>query len=129
MQNIILSALLLLTPPQEFGGVPGAISDFCRQRLGSQIARMGGLFNPSDAGQEGIPKRRILGYSVTSSTSFLWYEHGGRGYHQHLVRFDTLNPNSIQASFVFIRSKHKDIYELLGDEEFLKSSRSPENEL
>jgi len=108
---------------------PGMIKAFCDHHFGQDIAAKGEPFNSTDVIEAGIPRRRIIDYFVTSTTSFLWYEHGGRGYHQHLVRFNTARPEEIQASYVFINSKHTRISDLIKDREFLEANLSKSHEL
>ena len=90
---------------------------------------MGQPFNATDIVKEGVPTRRILGYFVTSTASFLWYEHGGRGYHQHLIRFSTAKPEKIEASYVFIKPSHGNIEQLIKDTEFLRTHVAKHDEL
>ncbi len=108
---------------------PGVIAAFCAKLLHGDIAAKDEPFNSTDIVEKGVPTRRIVDYFVTSATSFLWYEHGGRGYHQHLVKFNTVRPEEIQASYVFISSKHARIIDLIKDTEFLRSHVSKEREL
>ena len=50
-------------------------------------------FNATDVGGVGrpnqppLPHRRFLRAGLVGGTWFIWYEHGGRGYHAHLVLY------------------------------------------
>ena len=130
MQKIALFLFVLVIIPVVYASdePPGVITDFCVQILGGDIAFKSEPFNATDVITEELPSRRILGYFVTSSTSYLWYEHGGRGYHQHLVRFSTSSPSNIQASYVFAKSQHRHIDALIRDSEFLRNHVSKDKE-
>lgn len=108
---------------------PGVITEFCAKIFGGDIAGVDQPFNATDIVNKGKPTRRILHYIVTRATSFLWYEHGGRGNHQHLVRFNTAKPEEVQASYVFTDTKHKSIESLIKDTEFLRSHVADNGEL
>lgn len=131
MKRLSLSVLLFsaaLAAASE--SPPGAIGEFSAIHFPDGIAAKGQPFNATDVIEEGRPSRRIVAYLVTSSASFLWYEHGGRGYHQHLVRFDTLEPEAVAASYVFLESPpHQQIGDLIADTEFLKRHESRNSEL
>jgi hypothetical protein len=95
-----------------------------------QIADIGKPFNSTDVKKENLPSRRIIDFAVTSITSCLWYEHGGRGHHQHLVIFNTINPKEIHKAYIFIKPvQHKTIFELLDDRALLESCESDTNHL
>lgn len=119
---IIAAAALLIAFGVHAGGEPpGVITEFCAKKLGSDIAGVNQPFNAIDVVKEGVPTRRMLGYFVTSISSFLWYEHGGRGHHQHLVIFNTTRTEEVKASYVFINTKHQSVEGLIKDTEFLRS--------
>jgi len=127
--SLIVVVLLSVTTVMAKDEPPSVITVFCGKHFGQDIAAKGEPFNSTDVIKEGVPRRRIIDYFVTSTTSFLWYEHGGRGYHQHLVRFKTTRPEEIQASYVFISTKHAQISELIKDREFLEGHLSKSQEL
>ena len=108
---------------------PRVITDFCRIHFPEGIAAKGEAFNATDAMERGQPFRRIVAYMVSSSTSLIWYEHGGRGYHQHLVRFNTVKPEEVVASSVFAKPPHTRIGELVSDAEYLNAHTSDGREL
>jgi len=99
---------------------PGVIGEFSSIHFDGRLAQKGEVFNSTDVIEFNAPRRRIIDYMVTSSVSFLWYEHGGIAYHQHLVSFRTVNPNEIISSYSFGKTKHGDVYELVNDREFLR---------
>jgi hypothetical protein len=124
-------ATLFLAVAGAYAGdhLPRVVSEFCAKKLGGDIAAKDQPFNATDVVKEGVPARRILDYFVTSETSFLWYEHGGRGYHQHLIKFSTIYPEQIEASYVFIDSQHSHIQDLIKDMEFLHTHEAKDGEL
>lgn len=117
--SFIVAFLLVVAGAAAADAPPSIITNFCAMHFPQGIAAMGEPFNATDVVEQGKSSRRILAYSIAGSTSFLLYEHGGRGYHQHLVQFDTIKPETISASYVFIKSPHKSIVELIGDLKFL----------
>jgi hypothetical protein len=127
--TITIVALLISIGVHASGNPPGVITEFCAKKFGGDIAGVNQPFNATDVVEKGIPARRILGYFVTSTTSYLWYEHGGRGYHQHLVSFNSAKPEEVKASYVFVDTKHKNIESLIKDTEFLRSHVAKNGEL
>jgi hypothetical protein len=122
---VLLNAIVTIAKDEP----PGVIIEFCAMNLQGDIVSKDEPFNSTDIVKKGMRTRRMIDYLVTSTTSFLWYEHGGRGYHQHLVRFNTARPEEIQASYVFISSEHSRIFDLIKDTEFLRSHLSKDREL
>ena len=51
----------------------------------SGIANPTEPFNSTDVAECGLPMRRLKFGGVSESMVFVYYEHGGRGYHFHLV--------------------------------------------
>jgi len=86
-------------------------------------------FNATDVVQKGMPTRKIMGYFVEGATSYLWYEHGGRGHHQHLVGFNSETPEEIKSSYVFSTTSHRRIKNLIEDTEFLRDNINKGGEL
>lgn len=110
--------------------LPAAVDSFCRTALNGDISGPSGAFNASDVVRKGVPSRRILGYRIDGSSAYLWYEHGGRGYHQHLVRFSPTLPNQLEESYIFPRrSGRGDIEDLIGDQMFLRDHLARTEEL
>jgi len=101
--------------------LPPAIQGFCDMAFAGDIARQGQKFNATDVIEKGVPRRRILGYVVGKRYAYLWYEHGGRGYHQHLVKFSKTKPYELKVSYVFEKTKYKDIHNLIKDTRFLNN--------
>ena len=95
--------------------LPPAVAKFCTVVLHGDIAGEGQRFNETDLILEDLPTRRIVDYKTSDSTSLLWYEHGGRGYHQHLVRFSTSKPDQILESYEFSLSTATTIDDLLSN--------------
>lgn len=89
--------------------------------FGGDIAGKGEKYNATDVVAKGVPHRRILDYVVGEHYAYLWYEHGGRGYHQHLVKFSVTPPYEVRGSYVFDTTAHKDIHDLIKDTRFLNS--------
>jgi hypothetical protein len=101
--------------------LPPAIKGFCDLAFAGNIAGKGQKFNATDVVEKGVPSRRILDYMIGRHDAYLWYEHGGRSYHQHLVKFSTTPPYELKASYVFDSTTHKDIHQLIRDSQFLNS--------
>lgn len=101
--------------------LPPAIKGFCEMAFAGHIARKGQKFNATDVVDKGVPRRRILGYLVGKDNAYLWYEHGGRGLHQHLVKFSNTPPYEVKASYVFDSTRDRTIQQLIKDHRFLNS--------
>jgi hypothetical protein len=57
-----------------------------------KIANRGDPFEASDAftrSSANLPRRRLIRAGTSGDLTFVEYEHGGRGLHQHLVLFQT----------------------------------------
>lgn len=126
MQHIIKSGLvmiiaLMVVNVQGAEELPPAVKGFCEMAFAGKIARKGRKFNATDVAEKGVPQRRIIGYLVGKDYAYLWYEHGGRVYHQHLVKFSNTPPYEVKESYVFDSTKHKDIRQLVNDSRFLAS--------
>ena len=104
--------------------LPPAIKGFCDMAFAGLIARKGQPFNPTEVLDPKLPSRRILDYVVKGHYAYLWYEHGGYHYHQHLVKFSNTKPYEVKASYVFDSTTHKDIHKLMNDTKFLSSHLS-----
>jgi hypothetical protein len=104
--------------------LPPAVESF-RVTLNGDISPPRGRFNATDV-VDGKPTRRILGYQVGESSVLLWYEHGGRGYHQHLVRLNAAAPYQVEESYAVGKHEHRDIDSLLRDRDLLRVARSEE---
>ena len=97
------------------------IDGFARTVLKGALAMPGEPFNSTDLVLDDTPQRRVIGYRIEKSSAYLWYEHGGRGYHHHLVRFAATPPYTIEESYACRASDHHTIEELIADSEFLMS--------
>jgi hypothetical protein len=107
-------------------GLPEPIVKFCSVVLRSEIADKGARFNATDVVDTRLPMRRLIGFSVSNTESFIWYEHGGRGYHQHLVRFRNDQPEQVLDSYVLFESVKKPIEEVLADPKLYRRSTGDE---
>jgi hypothetical protein len=69
--------------------MPAPLSEFLLSKFGGpapDIAPRGGEFNISDVIYGASPpQRRVVEAGRAGDRWFLWYEHGGYAYHQHLV--------------------------------------------
>lgn len=122
--SLILFSLQIAFSAHGAEALPPVIKAFCDMAFAGNIAGKGEMFNPSDVNVKGVPQRRILDYVVGDHYAYLWYEHGGRGYHQHLVKFSKSPPYEVKASYVFDSTTHKDIHNLIKDTRFLSSHLS-----
>ncbi len=52
-----------------------------------RLADKGERFNSTDLVDSRLPMRRLIFAGGTATAWFVYYEHGGRGYHRHLVIF------------------------------------------
>jgi hypothetical protein len=52
---------------------------------GQQFADPGQRWNATDVIVHGIPERRLIFAGTVDGNWFIYYEHGGRGKHEHLV--------------------------------------------
>jgi hypothetical protein len=94
---------------------------FCELAFAGRIAAPGQPFNATAADKKGVPSRRILGYLIGEHYAYIWYEHGGSHYHQHLVKFSKTKPYEVKVSYVFDRTQYRDIHGLVKDKKFLAS--------
>jgi hypothetical protein len=96
-------------PVQGVGGLadlPASIRSLLEARLPHGIAAVGARYNATDyITDESLPSRRLLGAGRTGALWFVWYEHGGRGYHQHLVLLRPGGTSSAEvvASAIFLQ--------------------------
>lgn len=104
--------------------LPPAVKAFCDMAFNGKIARKGALFNSGTRKLKGVPSRRILAYKLGAHYDYLWYEHGGTHYHQHLVKFSNTPPYEVRASYVFDATTDKSIQQLIKDTRFLDSHLS-----
>jgi len=124
-----LMALLISAAARANELMPDVITEFCSTTLKGDIADRSQPYNATDEIKEGMTQRRIIGYLVTKKISYIWYEHGGRGRHQHLVSFYNDHISNVINSYVFISTEHKNIDDLINDTEFLNSHRTRHGEL
>lgn len=117
-------AVLLLANVHAAETLPPAIKGFCDLAFAGAIAEKGQPFNATGAANNSLPHRRIVDYVIKDSYAYLWYEHGGKGYHQHLVKFSKTPPYELKKSYVFESTTHKDIHELIKDSRFLSGHLS-----
>ena len=108
--------------------LPTAIARFCAEVLHGDIAQSHERFNDGDVVYAGVPTRRILGYQVSGDTAAIWYEHGGRAPHQHLIRFSVASPSQILAEYRFAKAPDSSISGLLANAAFLEPTLTPNGE-
>lgn len=74
------------------------------------MADPGGRFNATDVVDTGLPMRRLVFAGESSNGAFVYYEHGGRGFHYHLAVFNMRDdPTSlIFAGRFFDRAENLD---------------------
>ncbi len=101
--------------------------EFCDLHFNSAIAFAGEPYNATDVVDDELPPRRMVGEFVTSNIAYIWYEHGGRGYHQHLIRYNVLKPQEILENYIFYKSQYRDIREVIKNKTALYLA--PEGEL
>ena len=118
---LLLSLLSVAGYAQADKPLPAAIRGFCNLAFAGKIAHKREKFNATDVLDKGVPRRRILGYLVGKNDAYLWYEHGGRSLHQHLVKFSSTPPYEVKASYVFDSTRDKNIQQLIHDRRFLSN--------
>ena len=65
---------------------PGVIADLsARMKHDPRLANPGERFNRTDVVDPRYPMRRLVLAGLGTRSWFVSYEHGGRGYHRHLV--------------------------------------------
>ena len=121
---LFISAIALSLHAHGAETLPPAIKGFCDLAFAGKIASPGQQYNATDVAMQGVPQRRILDYTIGDHYAYIWYEHGGRHYHQHLVKFSKTRPYEVKASYVFDSTSHQDIHELINDRQFLTSHLS-----
>ncbi len=90
---------------QRLSDLPAAIQGLLQARVPGGIAAAGSPYNATDVvADESLPSRRLRGAGRTGPLWFVWYEHGGRGYHQHLVLFRSEGSSAeVVASAILLR--------------------------
>ena len=58
-----------------------------RMKYDARLADPGASFNSTDVIDPSYPMRRLILAGIDARSWFVSYEHGGRGYHRHLVVF------------------------------------------
>jgi len=105
----------------------GTTKKFCDHYFGGEVAFKDEPFNSTDnVINNDAPFRRIIDELVISNTGYLWYEHGGRGYHQHLVLYSITKPEDVLENYTFIKSKYGNILSLIKNKNTLKFNKQSE---
>ena len=121
---LVIIAMQLALSAHAAASLPPVIQAFCDMAFAGEIAGKGDKFNATDVIEKGVPSRRILGYVVDDHYAYIWYEHGGRSYHQHLVKFSNTRPYEVKASYLFATTQYQDIHVLIKDTKFLSAHLS-----
>ncbi len=67
-------------------GLPTSVQADLRTRTGG-LSDVDGAFNAGDSSDPSRPQHRFLGAGQRDGNIFVWYEHGGRGYHIHVLGY------------------------------------------
>ena len=87
-------------PVTDIAGFSEAVQTYLLSRFQGGIAPLSGEYDASDViGESELPSRRLVAGGRSSAAEFIWYEHGGRGHHQHFVLFET-GPGVISPALV-----------------------------
>lgn len=100
--------------------------EFCELHFKDKMTFTGKPFNATDVVDKDLPNRRLISESVTSNVAYIWYEHGGRGYHQHLVSYNVLKPTEVSENFTFFKTEYKNITELIKNKDQLSAQSKEE---
>lgn len=113
---LVVAPELVVAQNVELSSLPEPIAAFCAQVLKGDIAAQGKRFNATDVINRDVPTRRIIAFKTIGETSYLWYEHGGLGYHQHLVGFNNARPKEILESYsLIIKPVDRSIEDVIAD--------------
>jgi hypothetical protein len=110
--------------------LPAAIRSLLEARIPEGIAAVGTPYNATDAiTDESLPSRRLLGAGRTGPIWFVWYEHGGRGYHQHLalLRSEGASVEVVASSVILQRPASLEALQQLARVGALAESPQPEH--
>lgn len=122
----LMAGCLLAIPVLSGSFLFGITKEFCEVKFDGAIAFKNEPYNVTDMVNADLPMRRIVGEFVTSNVGYIWYEHGGRGYHQHLVRFNIQAPEEVLENYTFFKSEHKNIFKLIKNKHLLVVNRQGE---
>ena len=125
--TLIVSSILIINIT--WAKSSSVIDQFSSIHFDGKLASKFEEFNATDVILVNAPRRRIIDYVTTNSTTYLWYEHGGIGLHQHLVSFKKTNPKEVLTSYSFSVTKHKNIDKLIKDSLFLNENINSSDEL
>ncbi|MEP7706813.1 hypothetical protein [Paraglaciecola sp. 25GB23A] len=66
--------------------LPKNVQNYLNEHIKDTISPVDGAFRATDVIIDpNIPTRRLLLAGIDANLFFVWYEHGGRGYHHHIV--------------------------------------------
>ena len=116
-----MACLLLSTWAQAGTYSFGVTKEFCDSKFDGKIAKPGEPYNVTDVIDSNLYSRRIVDEFVTSTVAYIWYEHGGRGYHQHLVRFNVTKPSEVIENYTFYKTEYESIFDLIKNRQALNS--------
>jgi hypothetical protein len=86
----------------DLAALPAPVPAFVRKHTGEEMALPGAAFHATDLMKPGLPWRRLILAGESKSLVFVWYEHGGLGYHQHLLIFeDPAQPRLVFNGLLF----------------------------
>ena len=70
-----------------FEMLPEAVVKYLMDKIDEPISPIGGPFRATDVviTPPDIPSRRLMYLGEANDVFIIWYEHGGRGYHHHVV--------------------------------------------
>jgi len=97
----------------------GVTKEFCELHFNGDIAFVEEPYNATDVIDPGLPSRRLVSEYVTSNIAYIWYEHGGRGYHQHLVRYNVMRPSKVLENYTFFKTEYGNIQEIIANKKQL----------
>jgi hypothetical protein len=96
--------------------LPRGLQKYLSENIKGKISPIDGPFQATDVVTDPkVPTRRLILAGKYENTYFIWYEHGGYGYHHHIVvvEEEASNINLIYAARPFNAKSLSDIRELI----------------
>lgn len=128
MKILFISALFSFAPALALAGSFefDITAEFCEAHFNGEMAFAGEPYNVTNSMEENLPTRRLVSELVTGNVGYIWYEHGGRGYHQRLVRFNVQEPGKVLENYTFNGAGYTRIQELIDSKGVFQARKEEE---